>query len=180
MEIFKKYTHNPPHLFKGYSKYFITVATYRRKDILKPDIIKLKLLEEIENNFQKYNWGIDDWVILDNHYHLMSQAPKNSQELPFIFRDIHRQTSHFIKKINKKKTGEKCFHNYWDTCITFQNSYFARLNYIFYNPVKHGYVKDAKDYKWGSYYYRYKYQKDYLLTLRKTYKWDMISVPDSF
>ena len=42
--------------------------------------------------------------------------------------------------------SKKVFYNYWDTCITYENSYFTRLNYIWYNPVKHGYVDSPE--KW--------------------------------
>lgn len=46
--------------------------------------------------------------------------------------------------------GRKVWFQYWDTHITFEPSYLARLNYIHQNPVKHGIVRSAEDYAWCS------------------------------
>src|SRR6185295_13265442 len=37
-------------------------------------------------------------------------------------------------------TGRQVWYNFWDTKLTFENSYLARLNYVHQNPVKHGLV----------------------------------------
>jgi putative transposase len=42
------------------------------------------------------------------------------------------------------------YHNYWETLLTKQTSYFARLNYTHNNAVKHGLVKEARNYPWCS------------------------------
>ena len=41
-------------------------------------------------------------------------------------------------------------YQYWDRCITHDTSYYARLNYVMHNPVKHGLVEDAMDYRYCS------------------------------
>jgi putative transposase len=46
--------------------------------------------------------------------------------------------------------GRKIWYQYWDTRITFQSSYLARLNYVMQNPVKHKIVHKADQYKWCS------------------------------
>jgi putative transposase len=40
--------------------------------------------------------------------------------------------------------------NYWDTALTYQRSYLARLNYVHQNAVKHGLVPVANQYRWCS------------------------------
>ena len=47
-------------------------------------------------------------------------------------------------------TGRTVWFNYWDTRLTFENSYFARLNYVHQNAVKHGLVLRANQYPWCS------------------------------
>jgi putative transposase len=42
------------------------------------------------------------------------------------------------------------WHNFWETRLTFEKSYFARLNYVHQNPVRHGLVPLANQYPWGS------------------------------
>lgn len=46
--------------------------------------------------------------------------------------------------------GRKVWFNYWDTQLTYEGSYFARLNYVHYNAVKHGLVRRANEYPWCS------------------------------
>ena len=157
MEIYKTYPHNPPHLFRENSKYFITASTYKRIHYLNNDLSKQILLDSILETFSKFSWIIEDWVILDNHYHLMVDVKHNPNELSKIIRNIHRYTSLEIKKINPiAKLAERFWYNYWDTCITYEKSYFTRLNYIWNNPVKHGYVRNPEEWKFGSYYFRFK------------------------
>ena len=42
------------------------------------------------------------------------------------------------------------WHNYWETKLTYENSYLARLCYVHKNAVKHGLVINASDYPWCS------------------------------
>jgi putative transposase len=39
---------------------------------------------------------------------------------------------------------------YWDTHLTFQKSYLARLHYVHNNPVHHGLASIASAYPWCS------------------------------
>jgi putative transposase len=42
------------------------------------------------------------------------------------------------------------WHNFFDVPLTFERSYFARLNYVHQNAVKHGLVALASRYRWCS------------------------------
>jgi putative transposase len=46
--------------------------------------------------------------------------------------------------------GRQVWHNFWDTKLTYEKSYRARLNYVHQNPVKHGLVSVASHYPWCS------------------------------
>lgn len=48
--------------------------------------------------------------------------------------------------------NRKIWYQFWDSHITNQTSYFARLNYVHKNPVKHGLVGQASNYPWCSAY----------------------------
>ena len=157
MENYKTYNHNPPHLFKDNSKYFITSSTYKKINHFNTDEAKEFLVDSIYKAFSRFNWIIDDWVILDNHYHIMVEAKDNADRLSGIIRNIHKFSAIWLKKNNSKaRNSTKIWHNFWDTCISYEKSYFTRINYIWFNPVKHHYVDDPKDWKFGSYFYRYK------------------------
>ena len=44
----------------------------------------------------------------------------------------------------------KVMYEYWDSHITYERSYLARLNYVHQNPVYHGIVRNASEYPWCS------------------------------
>ncbi len=129
--IYKEYKHNPPHLFIPNCKYFITGATYQRKPYLINDESKFALLSSIKKSFTDYKWQLEDWVILNNHYHIMVNSPEDPCSLSIIMKEIHRFNAMWIKKnIPQAKSEKIIWYNYWDSCITFETSYFARLNYL--------------------------------------------------
>ena len=173
MAVYKKYEHNPAHLFVEGNKYFITSATYQHRHYLVSDSAKQRVLSSIRKGFEENNWLLEDWVILDNHYHLMLDSRGNASLLPSIIRDIHKFTANWINK-HDDMPGRKIWYNYWDKCITFEKSYFARLNYIWYNPVKHGICKNAEDYLFGSFRNRYFEEQSYMENLKSEYPWDNV------
>ena len=78
-----------------------------------------------------------------------------SQSLPFrwrcngcggslrdLVREIHSRTAIALNR-HDATPGRKVWHNFWDTRLTHERSYFARLNYVHQNPVKHGLVTAA-------------------------------------
>ena len=63
--------------------------------------------------------------------------------------ELHTSTATFVNELDGTP-GRKVWHNYRETALTFEKSYFARLNYVHQNPVKHGLVPVAKQYPWCS------------------------------
>ncbi|MFN7949156.1 MAG: hypothetical protein U0Z53_27630 [Blastocatellia bacterium] len=66
-----------------------------------------------------------------------------------VIRHLHADTARELNRMDEK-AGRKVWHNFWDTRLTFEHSYLARLNYVHQNPVHHGLVKAARDYRWCS------------------------------
>jgi putative transposase len=61
---------------------------------------------------------------------------------------VHSATALQLNRLDRSP-GRRVWHNYWESAITYDSSYFARLNYV-QNPVKHGLVLVANQYPWGS------------------------------
>ncbi len=162
------------------AKYFITASTLGKHPYLKSDDAKYAAIYYLEKSLEKYNWEMEDWVILDNHIHIMVNAPENALTLSKVMNNFHRFTANWLSKNNIKKIDSKYFHNYWDTCITYDQAYFTRLNYIWYNPVKHGYVKSPEEWKFGSYFFRCKQESVELENLKQKYPFDSVKLRDDF
>ncbi len=181
MDIYKTYKHNPPHLFRPRAKYFITGVIYHKQKLLQSASAKHKLIHSIHLGFNSRGWKLEEWVVLHNHYHIMAEAPQRADTLPFIIQDVHKFSAMWMKKyVKEAKRLLRIWWNYWDTCITYEKSYFARLNYLWYNPQKHALISQAENWKFGSLYYRIQNNKEYVSRLRTEYPFNLVKVKDDF
>ena len=79
-------------------------------------------------------------------------SPEDAEEstsLSKMLNVLHRRTAIWVNRIDKT-SGRKIWQNFWETKLTYQKSYLARLNYVHENPVKHGLVPVANQYPWCS------------------------------
>jgi len=167
-------------LFRANAKYFITASTLDKYPYLKTDSAKDAALTYLTKSLEHYEWKLEDWVILDNHIHMMTDVQKNAETLSEVMKNFHRFTANWLYRNNIKRIKDKYFHNYWDTCIDYENSYFARINYIWCNPVKHGYVESPEKWKYSSYYYRFQTNEEELEEIKKKYPFNKIEIDDDF
>lgn len=145
----KRYPHNPPHLYLDNTLYFVTGAIYRKRPLLFEAKLKTQIIELIQNYFEKYEWELHHWVILDNHYHLLGKSNRG-RHLSFIFRAIHSQMALVIRAATACETP--VWWNYWDYCPRDEAHYMIRLNYLLINPLKHGAAANLHDYPFSSFH----------------------------
>ena len=179
-EIYKRYAHNPPHLFRPGAAYMITAGTYQKHPHIQEEARKRQWFESLLFVIEKEQWELVAWVVLDNHYHLLIHAPEaGSERLPQLIRSLHTFTA---RRWNNEDNapGRRVWWSYWDTCLTCERSYYARLNYIHWNPVKHERTASPEDYAFSSYRAFLSEQEVQTHRLEKAYPFDRIQVPDDF
>jgi len=88
------------------------------------------------------------WVVLPNHYHLLIEG-----DLRLFARRIARLHNGTATQWNREDgtPGRKVWHQFSDRVIRSERHYYASLNYIHANPVKHGYAPLAQDWPWSSF-----------------------------
>jgi putative transposase len=62
---------------------------------------------------------------------------------------LHSATAMVVNDLDGT-AGRQVWHNDWETRLTYERSYLARLNYVHQNPVKHRLVPVASHYRWCS------------------------------
>ena len=126
-----------------------------------------------------FEWKLEAWAVFSNHYHLVAVAPGTAQSLPRMLGLLHEKTAKWVNRVDKAP-GRKVWHNYRETLLTFQLSYFARLNYTHKNAVKHGLVTDASSYPWCSAAWFEKHTS--LAMVKSIYRFgiDQVKVPDDY
>jgi len=148
INMLKRHPHTPVHLFIDDTSYFITSAIYNKRHLLVHSELKNQLLTIIQESFELFNWKLDDWVILDNHYHVIGMSRKGT-DLSKIMGRIHSHSATLIRQVTHCELP--VWWNYWDYCPSHEKDYFTRLNYLLMNPIKHGYVDNLNDYPFSSF-----------------------------
>lgn len=97
----------------------------------------------------KYGWRLEAWAIFPNHYHFIAHSPEDPTSLKKFITHLHASTARTLNQ-QHHKPGRKVWYQFWDTQLTYEKSYLARLNYVMQNPVRHGIVKRAEEYAWSS------------------------------
>jgi len=97
----------------------------------------------------KCGWNLQAWAVFSNHYHFVAISPPSADNLRTFLNELHSQTSGAINQ-EDGAAGRQVWYQYWDTHLTYQRSYFARLSYVHRNAVHHGLVTEPSVYPWCS------------------------------
>lgn len=177
--MYKQYPHNPPHLFIPNSIYMITSGLINKKPILDTDYRKQLVCDILFQQTYRLGWILEAWAVLSNHYHFIARSPDNVYSMPELIRSIHSMSSVELNRMDLTP-GRKLWHNYWDTCITDDASYKARLLYVHANPLKHKVVKDPLDYKFCSYQWFTSICEEAVKMEILSHSMDRLNIPEKF
>jgi len=145
----KKYQHAPDHWFIDDHVYFITGATYMKRRLLTSPESKEEFRINLFKYVEKYEYKLLEWVVLENHYHMLVRI-SNSEKLPRFINTLHKTSAYHIQRLLEKKI-KPFWYQYWDLCIRNEKHYFETAMYILYNPVKHNIVDDLNNYPFSSF-----------------------------
>ena len=149
-EMYRTYPHNPPHYFVPNAIYMITGSILYNQPLLNENKRREFILGTLFERSRLLGWGLEAWSILNNHYHFVARAPENANSLKKLIQQWHSITAVQLNRWDQTP-GRQVWFNYWDTCLTYERSYLARLHYVHINPVKHGLATQAEDYPFCSY-----------------------------
>jgi len=145
----KAWPHAPIHRLGSDGVYMITGATLYKK-LLFSTSERLTALENTMLTLAKlYNWQLEAWAVFMNHYHMIARGAPEAARLDRYIKHLH-SISAVELNARDEVTGRQVWHNYWETRLTYERSYLARLNYVHQNAVKHGLVPVANQYEWCS------------------------------
>jgi putative transposase len=170
--------HAPPHTSYEKGIFLITAAIFEHKSILCSPSRKSEFELKLVDSFSQNDLKPLAWVILPNHYHVLLSADDFSF-VPKIVKDLHGSSSREWN-LQDNAVGRKVWFNYSDRKIRGDRHFFATINYIHYNPIKHGYVDSEIDWPWSSIHlYLQDRGQEWVMKTKKEYpildfgrKWD--------
>jgi len=148
--------------------YFFTVVTYRRQTILCDEMFRHALRSAIESVRVSRPFTIDAWVLLPDHLHCIWTLPKDDADFSTRWMMIKRKVSIACTSQyehanwltpSKQKHRESTIwqRRFWEHQIRDDIDYAKHLDYLHFNPVKHGLTNQAKDWPYSSFH---RYVKD--------------------
>ena len=128
--------HAPTHQLASAGTYFVTAGTYQKQHFFR----KRERLDALQNELlalaKQLGWMLEAWAVFSNHYHFVAHSPENAEDatsLSKMLTHLHRRTAIWVNQ-RDEMFDRKVWHNYWDTKLSYQKSYLARLNYVHQNP----------------------------------------------
>jgi len=142
---------------KGGCYFFTAALAERRSRLLTENIQALRTaFHEVK---QAHSFKIEAVVILPDHLHCIWTLPEGDDDFSTRWRQIKAafsrrlpKTEHRSKsRLNKGERGV-WQRRFWEHAIRDEVDYQRHVDYIHYNPVKHGYVTRVVDWPFSSFH----------------------------
>ena len=146
--------------------HYLTFSCYRRLWLFKHPDLYQRFINHLDQTRDRMGFKLWAYVVMPNHVHLLL-FPGNDNTIskilfalkrPFAYmavRYLQEKFPEISEKITDQHAG-KIVNRFWqrgggyDRNIYSENSLLKTINYINYNPVRKGLVKDAVNWKWSS------------------------------
>lgn len=139
--------------------YFFTVNLAERhgNDLLTKHVAVLR--EAFRVTKLAHPFTIEAMVVLPDHLHCLWQLPPEDSDFPMRWRLIKAYFSKMLARdehvsASRVRKGERGIwqRRYWEHAIRDERDLQNHLDYIHYNPVKHGHVTRAIDWPYSSFH----------------------------
>ena len=141
--------------------YFFTVNTYRRQRVLTEAPFYEALKQSLRMVRAKHPFKIEAFVLLPDHLHCLWTLPENDADYAVRWNIIKRRVSQQTRDAiaapltdSRKQRGElgRWQRRFWEHQIRDERDFEKHVDYIHWNPVKHGYVEQVKDWPYSSFH----------------------------
>ena len=141
--------------------YFFTVVTFGRKKIFStPENVEL-LRQGMKHVMKKHPFVIDAMVVLPDHLHCIWTLPPEDADFPvrwrliksFFTRNCGAEYRQKISDARQRKKEQALWQRrYWEHTIKDEQAFMRHVEYIHYNPVKHGLVNAPGGWAYSSFH----------------------------
>ena len=142
--------------------YFFTVTTHRRQELLTDPRCRESLRNAIDKVRLEMPFDILAWVLMPDHLHTVWRLPQNDKDFSLRWSLIKQHVTrdcaawlprqHLPASRDKRSEGSLWQRRFWEHLIRDETDLSRHLDYIHYNPVKHGYVANAADWPYSTFH----------------------------
>jgi putative transposase len=134
---------------------FVTLRAYEGAPLLAQGKIKQLLLDCFAETKKRFNLTVAGYVVLDDHVHFLFSLPADN-ECSAIMNDLRAGFMRARRKLTPLLERDPPNNTpFWAQAIEYRSTYStddlrAYLDFIHYDPVRHGITRHAADYPWSS------------------------------
>lgn len=142
--------------------FFFTVTTFERRPILTEEPYRSALRSAINDVRKQLPFQSIAWVLLPDHLHTIWKLPDTDADFSLRWSLVKQKvTQRFIDDTGKsaialskqkRKEGTIWQRRFWEHLIHDDTDFQNHIDYIHYNPVKHGYVTRASDWPYSTFH----------------------------
>ncbi|MGB5305558.1 MAG: transposase [Gammaproteobacteria bacterium] len=139
--------------------YFFTVNLLERttNDLLTRHIDQLRNAVHVVRHAHPFE--IHGWVVLPDHLHCVLRLPAGDTDFTLRWRLIKARFSRSLPQVERRsavrvRRGERGIwqRRFWEHLIRDEADYAAHMDYVHFNPVKHGLVKQVIDWPYSTFH----------------------------
>ena len=142
--------------------YFFTVVTFQRSPLFATPLARRCLREAWFRTCRSYPITTDAICVNPEHLHCLWTLPEADSEYALRWRMIKGLFSKIYlaaggtqghRNSSRRRKGEAALwqRRFWEHCIRDEEDLRKHMDYIHFNPVKHGLVSSAADWPWSSF-----------------------------
>lgn len=137
--------------------YFFTVNLLdRRGELLVTHIDALR--DAIRDAHARAPFHIDAWVVLPEHMHCIWTLPEGDDDFSGRWRAIKKAFAKAIPNAEHRSAVRRRRHErgiwqrrFWEHTIRDDRDYAVHMDYVYFNPVRHGYVDKVAAWPYSSF-----------------------------
>ena len=141
--------HAPPRWRVDRGCFHLTAACYEHAAIIGADSGRMdEFTRLLLETCATAGTTLHAWCVLPNHYHLVADV----MHLQLLTRTVGRLHGRCAFQWNRADAtpGRTTFHGLADRALRSEAHFWATLNYVHHNPVRHGYVSEPAAWPWSS------------------------------
>jgi len=135
--------------------YFFTVITANRAPVFRSPAAVACLRSSFSSVMQRFPFSIEAMVVLPDHLHSIWTLPEDDHDFSRRWRLIKAGFTKRVKDVPGLPTcvnGSLWQKRFWEHTIRDGRDFERHVDYIHFNPVKHGYVARASDWPYSSFH----------------------------
>ncbi len=128
-------------------RYFFTVVTRNRRPLFDTEPRVAILRNAFRKVKRRHPFRIEAIVVLPDHLHAIWQLPEGDSDFSARWREIKKAVTRELRG-----TAESIWQpRFWEHWLRDERDWRRHIDYIHYNPVKHGLASSPLDWPWSSF-----------------------------